>query len=279
MLTIALGINISDAHAMSSLSVSPLTYRTTLKKNTTQKGFIDVSNPGYESRIVNVSVQAFRYIDNDGTIQFYTDNQISEGVVPDLDSFKLGPRDAIRMYFVVNGKKLPSGDVYAAILFQSTSTKTSAVTQSLRVGTLLSIVNGTPSERKAEITSVNAPFIQVGTQIRATFTVKNTGNPKKSTGFYPEVTLRLWPDGREKTQSSRLVFAGLSRTTDVAYTNVGFGFHKLSVTHEGNTKSTWVFTAEPVWFAIGIILIAVSVLEYLLWLRRKGRNTKKKAKK
>lgn len=279
MLTIALGINISDAHAMSSLSVSPLTYRTTLKKNTTQKGFIDISNPGYDSRIVSVSVQAFRYIDNDGTIQFYTDNQISEGVVPDLDSFKLGPRDAIRMYFVLNGKKLPSGDVYAAILFQSASTKTSAVTQSLRVGTLLSIVNGTPSERKAEITSVRAPLIQIGTQIRATFTVKNTGDPKKSTGFYPEVNLRLWPDGREKTQSSRLVFAGLSRTTDVAYTNVGFGFHKLSVTHEGSTKSAWVFTAEPVWFAIGIILIAVSALEYLLWLRRRGRNTKKKAKK
>jgi hypothetical protein len=171
------------------LKVAPLEYKTTLKKNERQVGIIDVSNPMGQTVHVRTSVQAFRQIDNNGGLQFYDDERTASGIKTDLGQFDLGPREALRMSFTIDGAKLPEGDVFAAIFFTTDlAVPRSGVGQLVRVGTILSIVNKTPGSRAAEITGFNAAFLQLSDTPRGTYKV-GYGNSKKSQWV---VTIAPW---------------------------------------------------------------------------------------
>lgn len=259
----------SDASA-TSLKVAPLEYRTTLSKGEKQKGYIDISNPSSASVKVRVSVQAFRYIDDKPTLEFYDNEQLSAGVRTDLSSFVLQSRQALRMYFQINGLKLPSGDVYAAIFFTTEPTKqVSGVSQQVKVGTLLSIVNGTPGSRKADISGLNIPFIQIGEEITGSYTMHNPADPKKTTGFYPETRVSLWPGDRLEKQTAKLLFAGRSRTNEIQFKNVGFGLHRVRVTYGNESKDAWVLTASNAVVVFIVFAMLVVGSEYALYRRRK----------
>ena len=94
-----------------SLKVAPLEYRTTLKQGEKKKGFIDVSNPTKETVRVRTSAQAFRQIDDNGSLQFFDNEQVSAGVLLDLDEFELGPLEAVRMYFILDSTRCVRGDL------------------------------------------------------------------------------------------------------------------------------------------------------------------------
>jgi hypothetical protein len=269
--SITLLFNASSVSAL-SLKVAPLEYKTKLDTGESKKGVIDISNPTGVVTDISVSVQAFRQTDDDGSLEFFDDEIVEEGIKLDLDSFRLESREALRMYFVVDGKKLPSGNVFAAIFFTTEpSKKTVGVGQSVRLGTLLSIENGTVSDQSVNITDFSVPFIQFGDRLEATYTLKNTGDPKKTTGFYPEVSTRIDPFHEEQSFQSPLVFAGRSRSKDISMEHNRIGVYKVSLVSGDTTESRWTILLYPKWtfIAVGVVIFS---LVLALKLRRPKRR-------
>lgn len=243
-----------------SLRVTPLEYRTELAKGEIKKGFIDISNPSAEKMIIKTSVQSFRQTDDIGSVQFFDSEQLSEGIRLDLDEFELGPREAVRMYFLIDGKKLPTGDVFGGIFFTTGPAKATIGTgQSVKLGTLLSIVNGTPGSRKAEVKAIKLPSFQFDTKIHGSYIIKNTGDSQTSTGFYPKVNLSLSPFGEKRSQTSKLVFAGRTRENTFTVNAPPFGFYNVKVAYGDSVQSKWIFIAHPGALAIAIIILAIAI--------------------
>jgi hypothetical protein len=250
--------------AAASLKLAPLEYRTTLKQGEKKKGFIDVSNPTKETVRVTTSTQAFRQTDDNGSLQFFDSEQLSAGVKLDLDEFELGPREAVRMYFILDSSRLPSGDVYGAIFFTTApSTPKTGVGQSVRLGTLLSIVNGTPGQRDAEVTELSLPWLQLSDTVDGRYRIKNIADPKKATGFYPTVQIQAAPFGEAKKQVSKLTFAGITRTNDFTLKTLPLGIYKVSVGYSNSVKTRWVIVASPP----ALILLAVVSIVATIGLR------------
>ncbi len=275
--TLAIGMAFSWAPTSSALGlkVAPLEYKTTLKENEQKTGVIDVSNPTGQTVHVKTSVQAFKQIDNNGGLQFYDDERTAIGIRSDLSEFDLGPREALRMSFTIDGKLLPEGDVYAAIFFTTDLAKPrNGVGQLVRVGTILSIVNKTPGSRSAAITDVSMPFLQFTDTVSGAYKVRNTG--AASGGFYPTVTLSDWPTGKKKDVESSLVFGGRERQNDFRLPT-GFGFHYVKVGYKGSEKGQWVVTIAP-WMLIALVMVLLIIgIELLLYKRRHKSHRKKTA--
>lgn len=266
-------VSMPSASAL-GLKVAPLDYTVSLRKGEKQKGFIDLSNPSGVTVRVKSSVQAFKQINNKGTLQFFDDEQVSAGVIPDLEEFELGPREAVRMYFLVDGTKLPSGDVFAAIFFTTQpTTQGRGVTELVRLGTILSIVNGTPGERSAEIARLDVPFWQFGDSIKGSYVVKNTADPKKNTGFYPTVVIAAEPFRQELVHRSRLVFAGLSRENQFELKGGRLGFYEVAVSYGEHTKKQWVFMFNGASALVFLIIAGAVILTGVL----RWKKTRKKA--
>lgn len=258
---------VNNASAL-GLKVAPLEYKATLKENGIQQGFVDVSNPSAQSVKVRASVQAFRQIDDNGGLQFYDDEQIAAGVKTDIETFDMGPREATRLYFTVDGKLLPEGDVYAAIFLTTDPTSShNGVGQLVRVGTILSIVNKTPGERSAKITKINLPFFQLTDTAKGTYAVKNTGT--REGGFYPVVTISAWPGGKTKQQDSSLVFGGRERSNDFSY-QTGFGIHSVTVEYGDSSQSQWVVLIAPWMMILALFITLIIGIELLLLKRRRA---------
>lgn len=272
-------IGVVGVHSSASaigLKIAPLEYRTTLKKGETKKGFIDISNPTGEAVRVKTSAQAFRQVDDEGTLQFYNDAQLTAGVKLDLDDFELGPREAVRMYFLLDSTKLASGDVYGAIFFTTEPTKAAnGVGQSVKLGTLLSIVNGAPSVHQAAITALDVPWLQLDDHIKGSYTIKNTTNTSGATGFYPDVAVHAAPFGAKQTSTGKLIFAGRSRENEVSVPVFPLSIHRLSVDFQGSKKTQWVVNATPLAIIIaGLILVITAFIVRVLFIRRKRRAIK-----
>lgn len=270
---LALTISFLGSGSVSALGlkVAPLDYTVSLKKGEKQKGFIDLSNPTGVTMRVKTSVQAFRQTDDRGSLTFFDSEHISVGVKPDLDEFELGPHEAVRMYFLVDGTKLPEGDLFAAIFFTTQPAKQGAgVTELVRLGTLLNITNVTPGQREAEIVDLSVPFIQFGGDIKGTYRVRNTGDPEKSTGFYPTVVLAVEPFYQEVVQRARLVFAGRTRENSFEIPSSRLGFYKVSASHGDSTKAEWILVIDGVSLVILGLVAGIGTTTFLVW--KKGRK-------
>lgn len=238
-----------------SLRIAPLQYRTTLKSGEKQKGYVDISNPEGDTVEVKFEVQAFRQIDNAGGIEFYTDEALSKGVLLDLDSAELGPHEVLRLVFLIDGTMLPHGEVYAAILARTVPQSTAGSAQSVRVGTVLEITNGSAGSHKASITDISAPFLQVGEGVSMTFVVHNEDSTGQTSGFRPKLKVGVLPYSEKETEGP-LIFAGRSRT--VTYTTPGnyFGFVRLSVKTGSSSKGQLAFVMTGYWRWLGPLMIA-----------------------
>lgn len=100
---------------------------------------------------VKLAAQAFRQTDNAGSLEFYDDETIRQGVLLDYTDATLRPRETLHLAFVLDGSKLAPGDNFAAIFATSVPAQNGAGEQAVRVGSLLIISNGTPSVHNAEV--------------------------------------------------------------------------------------------------------------------------------
>ncbi len=254
------------------VKIAPLEYKTTLKENERQQGFIDVSNPSAQAVVVQTSVQAFRQINDDGGLQFYDDKQIQAGITPELTMIEMGPREAVRVAFSIDGSSLPEGDIYAAIFFTTDPKQPlNGVGQSVRVGTILSIVNKTPGQRKAEVTGLSLPFLQLSDKVSGSYSIKNTG--KGSSGFYPTVKVSAWPGGGSRSIESSLLFAGRERSNEFSY-EAGLGIHRVEIAYGDSKKGQWVVTVAPWMLVLASLVLLIVAIEIML-LKKRRKSSKK----
>lgn len=255
--------------AADGLSIGPLQYSTTLKAGESKKGFVQVQNLSGSVVEVRLKAQAFKQINDQGGLQFYDSEAITAGVKLDLNDIQIPARAAARVYFLLDGSRLPSGDVFAAILATTAHSDTVVTVPSAQVGTLLMVVNGTPPSHHADIGTLQLPFIQAGTALSMRFVVKNTDPPQKLTGFTPSITITTWPY-ETKTVTGPLVFAGRSR--EVAYTQPGNYIGLIVVTVKtGDSQQTRLVLAVTGfwrWLAPLILVVSFAAIIGIRFLRK-----------
>ena len=266
-----LGSNLAFA---SSLSIAPLEYKANLASGETKKGYVDIVNPEVRTVEVHLEAQAFRQINDQGGLEFYDSEAVTAGVKLDLTDIELGPGEGARIYFLLDGTKLPSGDVFAAILASTGKVEGAVTVPAVRVGTLLMLENGTPSAHHAAITDLDLAWLQIGNEVQAHLTVQNSDHDTSHvTGFSPKLAVGLWPYTSREVQGP-LVFAGRNRT--VSYSEPGnyFGPMLFRATVDGKTVSRWMFAVTGFWrWLVPLIIVLLTTLWIVWhWVRNRARK-------
>lgn len=258
-----------------SVSISPLQYKAKLAAGESKKGFVDVINSSSEDATMQLHVKAFRQIDNDGSLEFYTDSQIERGVKLDLKEVTLGPREGVRVYFILDGNVLPSGDVFAAI-FATTAPEAKTVSiPAAQAGTLLMLENSTPVKHTAVIDTLTAPWLQISDAITMEMSITNT-DPEggKAIGFTPKITFLFKPHGQQ-TVDGPLLFAGRTRLVDFRQAGDYFGPVLIEAEINGQSQTKLIFAVTGYWrWLAPFIFSAIILAAILVWLTYKDRRKK-----
>ena len=268
--------SVPEVKAEATLGVQPLQYREELQKGEVKKAYVDVTNPSAQPVVTSFGVQGFRQLDGAGNLAFYDDERLRQGIRLDYDEVEIPARKTLRLYFVVDGSKLPRGDVFA-VIFATTKPEQGAVAPSVRLGTLLILTNETPGARQARIESLETPLLQIGETLTGEVKIRNTASPRSASGFFPKVVLTLWPFGPTKTLTGPLVYAGNTRTLEFKLPSNQLGIVKLRASYGQSYKERWVVLITGVWRWVGIGLLVVVAGAGLAWrvLYRRRRATRR----
>jgi hypothetical protein len=269
--TIATILTLPTPSGALSLRTAPLSYDAVLAKGESKKGAIDITNTGNELAEIKIAVQAFRQVDDSGSLEFYPDEQIAAGVRLDYTEATLGPKETLHLIFLLDGTKLPTGNVFAGIFATTRSASLSGVAQAVQVGTLLMIQNGTPMSQEVVVGQLDAPFFQVGDAVTATISLKNMSDPKRNTGSFPNITVALKPY-TEKTIKGPLIFAGRARMVEYRHPGDYFGFIPLKVTVGGSSKAIPVFAVTGYWRWLAPLIGVAAVVFIVVPLRLRGKR-------
>jgi len=197
------------------LRIQPAVVRDTIASNERKKGFVDIINPTGATIVVSLSVQAARQVDTQGNLAFFDDNRLKEGLRLDYEEVELRGHEALRLYYLVDTAKLPSGDVLAAIFATIKPQAEGAAVQALRVGTIVALSNSS-TKREVRLIDVKVPAFQFGDALTVDFSIKNTAPPMNA--FFPTISIETTPYGSQEV-SGPLVTAGNSRT--ISYRKAG----------------------------------------------------------
>lgn len=254
---------VAQAIAQPSLKIQPLQHVDTLTKGENKRGYVDITNVQSAAVDVELSVQGFRQIDNQGTLKFYDDERLAQGIQLDLSNAQIPAHKTLRLFFTADSTKLPTGDVFAAIFARITSEPGKGSASTVRLGSLLILTNGTPGERKTDITKLDTAIFQFGRGVDGQVSIKNTADPQTASGFFPDVTVDIWPFGPITTLHGPLVYAGNTRTVSFRVGGDFIGIYKVTAAYEGRGVSHWVMAVTGFWQwlapLIGVILVTLIV--------------------
>ena len=246
-----------------SLKISPLRYDASLKEGEKQKGFVDISNPTAKPAKIRLFVQGFRQTDNSGALTFYDNEAIRAGVQLDFSEVDLASHENLHLAFILDGAKLPSGDTFAVIFASTVPDVAGASAQSVRVGALLVINNGTPSPHVAVIQDLSGDMFQLGDGLSVSFNVHNTAALDKNTGFSPVITVSAWPYA-DDTVTGPLVFAGLTRGIDYVKKGNYLGLLAIKVKTGSSEQTIYRLAITGNWrFLLPILVFLVA---FAIWL-------------
>ena len=267
------------AFAQATLQVQPLQNEAALQQGERKKGFVDITNPQPEPVRVKFSVAGFRQIDTVGNLSFYDSEQLRAGILLDYDEYTIPSHKTLRLFYVVDGTKLPTGDVFAAIFAQTVSETTGSATSSVRIGSLLILTNGTPGARLAEVTKLDASWLQTGADINGKVTIKNTAPADSASGFFPDITIGLWPFGQTTSIKGPLVFAGNSRDAKFALPSNQLGIYKLTAGYGQSKQSQWMVVVTGFWRWVVLVLVAIlpaTIFVVIKYTRHQRRRKKER---
>ena len=263
--------------ADASLQLNPLKYEDVLPDATVRQGFVEVSNPSDTGIKVTTSVRGFKQADLDGNLAFFDDPQLSNGIIPDLPAFVLGPREAIRVTFSVDPSKLPRGGVYAVLFFrtqpEATSSNVSYLLESANIGTLLLLQNGAAGKANGEISKLSFPLLQLGSGIRGTITYRNTDRNTGGSAVTPRLSAKIQIFGKDHSSDGALVLPQSARKLPLIITGSYFGILPLQVSAAGAShKTVWIIACTG-WYSYLLIVIIAALVGYGIWqlLRRRSR--------
>ena len=248
-----------------SLRVQPLQYKTELKKGERKKGFIDVTNPSNVSIEAKFYVQGFRQVDNKGNLTFFKSEQLEKGLLLDYESVEIAARKTLRLFFIADGTKLPTGDVFGVIFAETLPLMQTGAKTAVRVGSLIMLTNQTPGSREAEITDLTVPFFQIGNSVRGSMVVKNPAPKGQATGHFPDITVGVSPWGKAVEHRGPLIFAGIARTVDFEQPSNAFGVYQVKVQANNAAKTATVFLITGWWQVVApLLLLGVIVAGILI---------------
>lgn len=258
----ALGIvllNIEPVGA-SSLKIAPLVFKDQIQPGEVRKSYIDVSNTSDQEISVTTEIEAFKQVDQSGELAFYQKAEYSGGIVLDYDSFTLGPRETLRLYFALDARKLPVGGVHAAIFFKTayaTDSTQTGIQPMVRVGALL-VVNNSSKPADIQVQKIRTPFVQFGKDIRTEIDLKNISPGDSGVAGAANVRASLWPFGGTKELESPLIFPGITRTVHTEIPSNYFGFVRLQASVGDDESHSWLFAVTGYGrFIAGAFVVAV----------------------
>ena len=272
----------STSHA-ESVRIQPLQNQTVLKKAEKKKGFVDITNPGNENADVRLYVNGFKQVDNQGRLSFFASEELSKGIALDFDNVIIGPRQTLRLYYVIDAAKLPTGDVFASIFADTATGQGGIARTAIRVGSLMMITNQTPGSRDAEISQLDIPFFQIGDGVKGSVSVKNPALERSATGYFPDMRVEVHPFGGMRDFRGPLIFAGNTRSLNFNLPSNQFGIYAVTVRANNATKTVYVFMMTGWWrIAAPILLIAaifmVGAVWHLLHRRRHARHSHRRSR-
>ncbi len=261
--------------------VAPLLYEIKLTDGEVKKGHIDISNPNDYPTTFAVELESFEQINGSGELAFEPAPAYEQGIKFDYDEFTLDSRESLRLYFTADANKLPKGGVYATAFFRTVEAEavpdSTSIQPSTRVGTLLLIENGGGGSKVAEISNLDASFLQIGKSVKLTAQIKNVGS-NNALAFFPKVTAKLQPYGSKKTKKTELIFPSIERTTTLNLPGSYFGPLRAEVNAGTNQASVWIFAITGWGRAVAVgLLIAIAIIIFVQ--RRRGRGTPNKSRK
>lgn len=245
------------------LRISPLEYKTDLNGKI-EKGAVDITNTSGTTQQISIQVQAFKQINNKGSLEFYNDAFITAGVIPDYNTFELKPLATMHMYFLLDGQKLPKKQIFAGILAQANPLKSSYnITPVIRVGTLLILKNGDGDPPKqGEISKLSLPYFLFGNTIRGNFLFKNSETGENASGYFPNFTISVGNSSQNFTGS--LLFPSIERMQSFALrTGNQFGIYHLNIKSDAGvatTRKIILITGFYRWLVPLIIVLLVLVI-------------------
>lgn len=261
-----------------TLRIQPLQYKTELKKGERKKGHVDVTNPSNEPVEAKFYVEAFRQIDDKGNLAFFKSEQLEKGLLLDYESVTIGARQTLRLFFIADGTKLPTGDVFGAIFAETLPLTSTGANTTVRVGSLVMITNQTPGARAVEITNLSVPFFQVGNTVQGRMMIKNPAPKNAATGFFPMIDINMTPWGGSLKRQGPLIFAGNTRTVDFDIPSNAFGFYEVSVQANNARKTASVFLITGWWQIIALVLLVGFIVLIFAAIRYRSRLTIKRVK-
>ena len=248
-----------------ALKLSPLLYQQVIGDDKPKIGYIDVSNPADTAVVIQTQVRAFRQLNLSGDLEYYDDSRLSSGIQIGSNSFELGAREARRVAFTVEPKKLPKGGIYATLFFQTVppleTAKSSYISESAKVGTLLIITNGKGSTSGTILPRLN--LLQIGAGIRGDIEYKNTGVTPSGIAYNPQLSVKLQPFGRGVSVNGPLIFPGNTRSFTFSRTGSYLGIFPITytdtLTHQNVRR--WVIACTGWWrYGFPLLLIVIAAL-------------------
>lgn len=266
----------SSVGAEPLLGLQPLQYREELQAGERKKAYLDVSNPSSQAVTVQFSVQGFRQVDDKGSLEFYEDERLRSGIQLDYQEVAIPAYRALRLYFVVDGAKLPTGDIFA-VVFAKTKPEQGLAAPSVRLGTLLILTNGSPGARDAHIASLDVAPLQFGESLRGSVEVTNTAPAKSASGFFPEIKLSSWPFGPSRTLEGPLIYAGNTRTISFDLPSSQVGIIKLQARYKDSRQERWIVVITGIWRWVSgaLIVLIIGGVSWLLWYRTSRRSRRR----
>lgn len=253
------------------MRIQPLKYESDLKNGEKKKGFVDITNPSDQTAKVRLYVQAFDQLNDQGELRFYADERLAEGISLDYALATIGPHQALRLAFVIDGAKLPAGDIFAVIFAETIPEESAGPRTAARVGTLLMLTNQTPGPRHAQIARLDLAPVQIGSGVEGLVAVRNPAPQGKVTGYRPTVRVQIAPIGGEVVRPGPLVLAGRTRTIDFYKPTNLFGLYAVTVRANDATVTRYTFLVTGWWRVVTPVLLGLMVVIVVLgwrWRRR-----------
>jgi len=266
VVAVASGLVATPAYADApALKITPLKYQEQVPLGKDKIGYVDISNPTNQTVLVQTEVQAFRQVGQKGGLEFYSDERISAGIVPELKEFSLGPREAIRLQFTIRPNVLGEGGAYGVIFGRTAPTtfgqNNANVAVSARVGTLMVLTIGKGGERRGTIEQVRTPRFAFGNSVTAETVYHNTGDTSRGLAFNPTLALKVGWFGKAQSHDGPLVLPGVTRDIEVQRSGSYLGLIPVQVTDQtggGSSKTAWILACTGYWrWVLPLVLLVV----------------------
>jgi hypothetical protein len=142
----------------------------------------------------------------------------------------------------------------------------------------LILTNGTPGARQAEVVKLDASWLQTGADINGKINIKNIAPADTASGFFPDITIGLWPFGQTTSVKGPLVFAGNTREMKFALPSNQLGVYKLTASYGETKRSQWMLVVTGFWRWVVLVLVAIlpasifGAIKYTRYQRRRKKE-------